>query len=181
MLLTPKVAPVDLVQSAWSNVLRSYSTTSVEILGTLLVQLLFFYIPVVAFSTLSAFAPKFSYRHQLQPQEKSPQPEDVLRCFCVVVFNQAMAVTLHMFLLEVIAWKSGYRFDENLPSLYELVGDVVSCMLLREVGNMESQSEIRRTHPVKRCYFTTLTAPCTAVSSTHAYTNSTISSPHHLH
>ncbi|KAG8767795.1 hypothetical protein FRC12_006046, partial [Ceratobasidium sp. 428] len=124
--------PFGIAQSVWSNALRSYSVESIELFGTLETQLLFFYIPVLAFWALSAFAPKFAYRHQLQPREKPPSRDDILRCFRVVATNQAISTTLHVALLWVVPKKSEYRFDEKLPSFQEIARDVIACMLMRE-------------------------------------------------
>ncbi|KAG8720329.1 hypothetical protein FRC08_000557 [Ceratobasidium sp. 394] len=126
--------PFGVAQSVWSNALQSYSNGSIELCGTVGVQLLFFYVPVLAFSALSAFAPKFAYRHQLQPREKPPSREDVLKCFRVVAANQAMATALHVTLLWAAPRGSDYRFDEKLPSLSEVARDIFACVLMREVA-----------------------------------------------
>ncbi|KAG9127500.1 hypothetical protein FRC07_013038 [Ceratobasidium sp. 392] len=128
------VTPFEVAQSAWSNALQSYSTRSIELFGTLGIQILFFYVPVLVFGALSTFAPKFAYRHQLQPREKPPRREDVLRCFRVVAKNQAMSTLLHVALLWAVPKESEYRFDEKLPSLQEVAKHVVACMLMREAS-----------------------------------------------
>lgn len=125
-------------QSTWALVLKSYSTFSIEIAGTLLIQLLFFYIPVVCFSALSVYAPKFAHRHQLQPRESPPSQNDILKCFRVVASNQTMSLVFHVAMLGLLPHKPGYRFDEKLPSLREMVGNIVTCMLIREVSRTQS-------------------------------------------
>lgn len=120
-------------QSTWAIVLKSYSIFSIEIAGILLIQLLFFYIPVVCFSALSVYAPKFAHRHQLQPRESPPSQNDILKCFRVVASNQAMSLVFHVAMLGLLPHKPGYRFDEKLPSLREMVGNIVTCMLIREI------------------------------------------------
>ncbi|KAF8608790.1 sterol desaturase [Ceratobasidium sp. AG-I] len=120
-------------QSAWTLVLQSYSTSSIEVVGTFLIQLAFFYIPVVCFSALAVYAPKFAHRHQLQPREGPPTRQDILKCLRIVASNQAMTLVFHVALIGVLPHKPGYRFDETLPPLREVLWNIIACMLIREI------------------------------------------------
>lgn len=122
------------IHITWASISTSYSAISIEVLGTLLVQLVFFYIPVIFFSALPVLVPRFASQHQLQPKEKAPSLKQVVECFRVVVSNQSIALAFHVGLLVALKMQPSYRMEEKLPSRNEIVFGVMACMLMREVS-----------------------------------------------
>lgn len=162
----------------WTYVIHSYSAQAIEILGTAFIQFTFFYVPVLCYSALSIFAPKFARRHQLQPKEKPISREDAIKCFYVVISNQTLALAFHMSMLG-LQGKPNYRIEEKLPSWKEIIPSVVACMLMREVGGKQSGHGWSREDSLDIRYSSiTLIVYCTARRSTHKYTSSTTSLRH---
>ncbi|EUC64296.1 C-4 methylsterol oxidase [Rhizoctonia solani AG-3 Rhs1AP] len=120
-------------QAIWASILNAYSHTSIELWGTLLIQLIFFYTPVICCSALSAVAPDFARRHWLQPKEKPVTLDEAIRCFRMVTFNQTMTFAFHISLLRLLGQRPSYRIEGKLPTWSEIILHIIACMLMREV------------------------------------------------
>jgi len=120
---------------AWANIVKSYSPQSIEFIGTLVVQLLTFWLPSLYYVSLDALFPSFSQRHKIQPAPKQPTGKDIRHCVAVVAKNQLLSTTLH-FLLITAKTNAGlppsYRIETTLPTLFELTRDFIISLLLRE-------------------------------------------------
>lgn len=119
----------------WSEVVASSSPQKIEFVGTLLVQLLSFWIPSMVYLCLDYIAPSFSEKHKIQPAPKQPTRQDIVRCFKVVIQNQILSSILHATLLWLSSKagsKSSYRIETTLPRAGELIRDFVICLLMRE-------------------------------------------------
>lgn len=120
---------------AWTNIVESYSPQSIEFIGTLVVQLLTFWLPSLYYVSLDALFPSFSQRHKIQPAPKQPTGKDIRHCVAVVAKNQLLSTTLH-FLLNTAKTNAGlppsYRVETTLPTLFELTRDFIISLLLRE-------------------------------------------------
>jgi sterol desaturase/sphingolipid hydroxylase (fatty acid hydroxylase superfamily) len=120
----------------WTKLLNDHSPQVIEFCGTLLVQLVFFWLPSAFYLALDHLAPKFSQRHKLQPQTKQPTLVETIDCLKVVLKNQIISAFIHIFLLSAGAITGGkptYRFDVKLPSPDQIVRDVFACVVLREI------------------------------------------------
>ncbi|KAJ5155323.1 hypothetical protein N7492_008126 [Penicillium capsulatum] len=123
------------VEQFWSSIVDSYSPQRIEFVGTLLVQLVTFWLPSIGYLLLDTIAPSFSHRHKIQPAPKQPTRRDIARCFIVVSQNQVLSSILHLSLISMtsrMGSKSSYRVDASLPSLFEFIRDFVISLLLRE-------------------------------------------------
>lgn len=119
----------------WSELVASHSPQRIEFVGTLLVQILSFWLPSILYLFLDVIAPSFSQRHKIQPAPKQPTRSDIVRCFIVVTQNQILSSVLHMGLLFITSRAgsaSSYRVEAVLPSATELVRDILISVLLRE-------------------------------------------------
>lgn len=120
----------------WNKLLNRSSPHVVEFAGTLLVQLVFFWLPAASYASLDYVAPKFSQRHKLQPQTRQPTSEEIRECLKVVLQNQVLSAVIHIFLLfagAIAGGKPTYRFDVQLPSLDQIIRDLLGCIVLREI------------------------------------------------
>lgn len=120
----------------WTQLVSEQSPHVVEFWGTLLVQLVFFWLPSVFYLALDHVAPSFSHRHKLQPQIKQATNTEVKSCLKVVLRNQVLSAIIHILLLSLGRLSSGkptYRFDAKLPPLDHIILDVIACIFLREV------------------------------------------------
>ncbi|KAJ5683500.1 hypothetical protein N7462_006665 [Penicillium macrosclerotiorum] len=119
----------------WSNLVTTYSAQRIEFVGTLLVQILSFWIPSIGYLLLDTLAPAFSQRHKIQPAPKQPTSTDIARCFLVVTQNQILSSVLHLgliYITEKAGSKSSYRVEASLPAAAELARDFLISLLLRE-------------------------------------------------
>ncbi|KAL2222464.1 putative C-4 methylsterol oxidase [Thermoascus aurantiacus ATCC 26904] len=124
-----------LLSQTWSETISSSSPQKIEFLGTLLIQLLFFWLPSLSYLALDAFFPSFSRRQKIQPAPRQPSKWDIYRCAVVVTANQILSSGLHalqLFLASRAGKTGSYRVEATLPALMELVRDFVLCLLMRE-------------------------------------------------
>lgn len=119
----------------WSDIVASYSPQRIEFVGTLLVQVLSFWLPSIFYLCLDFIAPSFSQKHKIQPAPKQPTRQEILRCFAVVAQNQILSSALHLLLLY-IAGRAGsgssYRVEASFPAGTEIVRDIAISLLIRE-------------------------------------------------
>lgn len=119
----------------WSDIVDSYSPQRIEFVGTLVVQLVSFWLPSMIYLVLETVAPSFSQRHKIQPAPKQPTRRDIVRCFMVVTQNQILSSVLHLTLITVTSHMgsgSSYRVEPSLPPLVEFTRDFLISLLLRE-------------------------------------------------
>lgn len=124
---------MDWIQVTWNNLLDQYDPRVIEFVGTLVVQVLSFYLASTTYVLLTYIAPKFSYRHKIQPIPKQPTKEDIKHCLGVVLRNQLLAISLQLAKLA-IAPVEEYSFRRQIPSLSEFVVHFSLMLLLREVA-----------------------------------------------
>jgi len=121
--------------SLWAATFSQHSPEMVEVIGTHLIQFIFFWTLSLFLVSLEFFYPTFSQKHKLQPAEKQPSTADIVECLHIVGRNQMLASSLHG-LLSYLHHRSGkpaqYRYI-GLPSPQEVVRDLVLCVLIREV------------------------------------------------
>ncbi len=122
--------------SIWVEIVRSYDPVQVEFVGTLLVQLLFFWLPSFVYICLDAVLPSFSARHKIQPAPKQPTAKDVLHCTLIVLRNQLISIGiagLNILVARSTGKSSSFRVTETLPSLPEFARDMILCCIGREI------------------------------------------------
>lgn len=124
------------MEKAWVHIVENYSPQSIEFTGTLVTQFLAFWIPSIFYICLDSLFPAYSERHKIQPAPKQPSRKEIKHCFWVVAQNQLLTSGLHLLQLTLVTKTglrtSSYRIEPTLPSLPELLRDIVLCLLLRE-------------------------------------------------
>ena len=121
--------------ASWAHIVGKYSPQKIEFVGTLVAQVLTFWLPSVCYMLLEVIAPSFSERHKIQPAPKQPTRREIARCFMVVVQNQIIASILHLTLLSAAShagMNSTYRIETTLPGPVEILRDVFLSLLMRE-------------------------------------------------
>jgi sterol desaturase/sphingolipid hydroxylase (fatty acid hydroxylase superfamily) len=128
---------MDNLYNTWRQLIANYSSPVIEFVGTLLIQLCFFWLPATAYLTIDYIAPSFSQRHKIQPAPKQPTAAEIRQCASIVFRNQLISMLLHLLLLYISHLAdshSALRIDaSSLPPLSELVRDVILCLLIREI------------------------------------------------
>lgn len=126
---------VDVAKS-WARVVATYDPYTIDVVGNLVIQLIFWWIPCVFFVSLDTIAPAFSERRKIQPAPKQPTRAEIWDSIVVSTKNQVMVTVLHL-ALTYEAYVHGrppaLRVEAQLPTLVELTRDVVVCALAREV------------------------------------------------
>jgi sterol desaturase/sphingolipid hydroxylase (fatty acid hydroxylase superfamily) len=123
-------------QPAWQAVVEAYSPQALELGGTLIIQLVTFWVPCALYQSLDVLFPAFSHRHKIQPAPKQPNAPELWYCFYIVLRNQLLSTALHVGLiagLTVLGQSSSYRITTSLPGPLEVVRDLAICILLREI------------------------------------------------
>ena len=125
------------LETQWAHTVTTYNPFLIDIVGSLVVQVLFWWIPSTVFVYLDSIAPDFSEKHKIQPAPKQPTRQEIIHCAVVSLRNQAIAIALHIF-LTYVGILSGdtepkLRVVSTFPSLSELTRDVIFCILAREV------------------------------------------------
>ncbi|KAK3330031.1 fatty acid hydroxylase superfamily-domain-containing protein [Apodospora peruviana] len=119
----------------WATTVQTYSPHKLEFCGTLSIQLIFFWIPALAYTALDHLLPAFSARHKLQPAPKQPTAAEVKHCFLIVLRNQLQNTLIALSMLalsELRGQPSSFQITETLPSLANFARDFFLCWTLRE-------------------------------------------------
>ncbi|MCJ1319788.1 hypothetical protein MMC15_005124 [Xylographa vitiligo] len=123
------------MKALWPWLISTYSPRVLEFWGTLVVQILFFWLPSLLYLSLPTICPTFSSTHRLQPATKLPTASELRDCFRVVLRNQLLSATIHLSLLSLGHLTGGpplYDFSPALPPATKILTDTCACLLLRE-------------------------------------------------
>ena len=119
----------------WQYIATHYPKAQIEVGGTIIVQLLTFYLPCFIYMSLPHVAPKFSMRHKLQKNEKQPGAEQIWDALWVVLRNNVMAMFLQAGLIYHREWAGGpdaYSMSPELPSIPIVLRDLFISLIIRE-------------------------------------------------
>ncbi|KAF3932747.1 hypothetical protein ABW19_dt0205689 [Dactylella cylindrospora] len=122
------------VTDTWSRIVHTYSPTTIDFVGTLAIQFLFFWIPSAVYLSLETLVPAFSERHKIQPAPKQPTRAELWDCFTMVFKNQVISTVLHAGLLYVstLTGKDTFRIDDGIPGVVEILRDIAISLVIRE-------------------------------------------------
>ncbi|KDQ15753.1 hypothetical protein BOTBODRAFT_31639 [Botryobasidium botryosum FD-172 SS1] len=125
-----------LTRSTWADITKSYSPSQIDVVGTLAVQLIFFWALSGIYILLDILFPHYSHPHKLQPRLKQPTLPELRECFWMVARNQMLSTLIHVGIyavLHLFRLPPSLRFDAALPSLAECIREISLSMLMREV------------------------------------------------
>ncbi|TFB07375.1 Fatty acid hydroxylase domain-containing protein 2 [Trichoderma ghanense] len=124
-------------EALWATIVRTHNPITIDLLGTLLIQLLFWWTPCTIFLTLDTLLPSFSARHKLQPPPKQPSSSEILHSIHICLRNQLLVLILHATLLLLLLSSSHHppaiRIDPRFPSAKESTTHILASILLREI------------------------------------------------
>lgn len=127
---------ISSVALAWSHIATTYSPSTIEFVGTLIIQGLTFWLPCIAFHFLPAVFPSFSDRHKIQPAPKQPSRSEVRHAFLTVLGNQVLSTILHITQLSAMrrfaGKQSAYTVTPILPSVPIVARDIILSLIMRE-------------------------------------------------
>ncbi|KAL6875272.1 fatty acid hydroxylase superfamily domain-containing protein [Trichoderma novae-zelandiae] len=124
-------------EALWSNIVSAHNPITIDLVGTLLIQLAFWWLPCAIFLALDSLAPSFSANHKLQPPPKQPSAAEVVRSVLVCTRNQLIVLVLHATLLCTSSLASHppqrIRIGPRFPPLGEFATHMLISILLREL------------------------------------------------
>ncbi|KAG9520481.1 sterol desaturase, partial [Aureobasidium melanogenum] len=124
-----------LIQTTWTDILRSASPHKIELVGTFGIQLIAFWLPSLLLLGVDQFLPSFSLRHKIQSRP-TPTHVQIWHCIDVVILNQLLMIAAKILELGVLHFagrSSFYRFNHAIPATSEVVRDLVICVLGCEI------------------------------------------------
>jgi len=122
-------------QSQWSRIAATTSPFTIELVGTLYVQLIAFWLPSLLLISIDVVTPAFSRKHKLQSASRQPTLKDIRYCALVVLCNQLLYTALGLVKLILFnsAHISSFRFDSDLPSILVILRQCFLAILGCEV------------------------------------------------
>ncbi|RGP63211.1 oxidoreductase [Fusarium longipes] len=120
----------------WTQVVTHYDPFTIEFVGSLAVQVLFWWIPSSGFILLDRLAPAFAAKHKIQPAPKQPTSSDILDAIVVSVRNQIIVMAFQVALVVLSAKQnrpSAFQITPSLPSARDFIFDFSFCVISREI------------------------------------------------
>ncbi|KAL4723491.1 C-4 sterol methyl oxidase [Fusarium chlamydosporum] len=120
----------------WAQTVARHGPFTIEIVGSLAVQIVFWWIPCAGFVLLDRLAPSFAARHKIQPAPKQPTSSDILDAIVVSVRNQVIVIGVQLALALLSTQQdrpSAFQITSSLPSVQDFVFDFGLCLIAREV------------------------------------------------
>ncbi|GJN71883.1 hypothetical protein PLIIFM63780_005781 [Purpureocillium lilacinum] len=126
---------MDQVANLWKHTVASYNPYAIDVVGNLVIQVVFWWIPCIVFVSLDTIAPAFSERHKIQPAPKQPTAAEIWHAVAVSTRNQILITAIHL-ALTYASYAQGHppavRVEAALPSLTEFARDFIICVVVRE-------------------------------------------------
>lgn len=125
-------------QTFWAAIVSSYTAPQIEFYGTLLMQILFFWVPALLYTSIDYFLPNYASRHKLQQPfpQKQPTSSQIRHCFLIVLRNQIQNTLIGLLMRyssSLLNKPSSFRITTTFPSLFEFSRDFLLCWAAREV------------------------------------------------
>jgi sterol desaturase/sphingolipid hydroxylase (fatty acid hydroxylase superfamily) len=122
--------------SLWASTVASYNPHIIDIVGTQLIQVVFWWLPCTLYVLLDVIAPDFAARHKIQPAPKQPSSAEIKHAALVSLRNQGIVLALEVSLatFAVLADRPpAFQVNASLPTLKDFCQDFLICVLVREV------------------------------------------------
>jgi methylsterol monooxygenase len=123
------------IQAAWQHIVATYNPFVIDVVGGLIVQIIFWWIPSLIYVFLDSIAPSFSEAHKIQPAPKQPTGSEIRQAAAVSIRNQIIITSIQC-TLGYVAYSTGqppsFRVTSTLPSATEVVRDFIMSAVARE-------------------------------------------------
>ncbi|KAF4958008.1 hypothetical protein FSARC_11137 [Fusarium sarcochroum] len=120
----------------WTQIVISYDPYVIEFIGTLAVQVAFWWIPSTIFVLLDRLAPAFAKKHKIQPAPKQPTSIEIRNAIGLSLRNQLIVTGLQVFLSALAIQQkkpSPFIISASLPTANFFVFDFAVCLVAREI------------------------------------------------
>ena len=125
-----------IMSSLWGKVVADYNPHTIDIVGTFIVQVLFWWIPSAVFVSLDAFWPSFAAKHKIQPLQKQPTSSDIRHAIAISIRNQLLVLAIQAALTftSISQQKpSPFLITPTFPTAKSFVRDFTICLIAREI------------------------------------------------
>ncbi|PHH66513.1 hypothetical protein CDD81_6988 [Ophiocordyceps australis] len=124
------------MEESWARLVATHNAYVIDVVGSLLVNTVFWWLPCLVYAGLDAWAPAWAARHKIQPAERQPTTAQVRSAAAVALRNQALITALQL-VLAAVSWRRGQaprlRVDPTLPPLSEVASHLLLSWLGREM------------------------------------------------
>lgn len=121
----------------WSTLLMTQPPLKIEVLGTLAVRLLFFWVPSLISLLFDSLLPSISKGWKIQGAKALPDSRTWKLAgwaMANMVIGTGVQALVELFLVNVISWKSALKVASTLPMPGGMAWDLFRGFLLREVS-----------------------------------------------
>ncbi|KAJ5383225.1 sterol desaturase [Penicillium concentricum] len=123
------------LQSVWTHIITTHKPGTIEIMGSILSQIVGFILPATIYMLIDTLFPKFSQRHKIQGARRQPTRQQIQHCIKVSLFNHIWIVALQYIILYLRGFDHPIlNMDPIVPSLKIFIVDFVFGLLAREVS-----------------------------------------------
>lgn len=124
------------MENVWRRIVDGYNPHAIDVIGNLVIQIVFWWIPSTLFVSLDYLCPSFAEKHKIQPAPKQPTRKEIWHAVTVSLRNQAIVMASHL-LLVWAAIATGQppslEVSARIPRPGEFVRDFAICVVAREV------------------------------------------------
>lgn len=118
----------------WDRFCRDTSAWQVELIVTVFVQLIGFWLPATIYQLIDVYLPEFSRAHKHQPDpRRQPTRTQILRCIRYAFFVTLGDVTLQIGIGYLTNFRPVFIISPTLPALKETIRHFIYGNLAREV------------------------------------------------
>lgn len=120
----------------WRHIVEEYDPHAIDVVGNLVIQIIFWWIPSTIFVSLDHVFPSFAEKHKIQPAPKQPTGKEIRHAAAISVRNQAIVLVFHV-LLAYAATSTGQPpsvvVSSTLPTPVAFARDFALCVAAREI------------------------------------------------
>lgn len=123
------------MDALWKRTVATYNPHVIDVVGSQVIQVIFWWLPSLLYIFLDTLAPAFSAAHKIQPAPKQPTRAEILHAAGVSLRNQAIILALQAggaLLASSAGQAPTFRVTGDLPSAVEVARDLAVSALARE-------------------------------------------------
>ncbi|MCJ1370906.1 hypothetical protein MMC20_002120 [Loxospora ochrophaea] len=118
----------------WGKLCRDYSAWQVELIVTVFVQLIGFWLPATIYQLIDVYCPQFSKTHKHQPDpRRQPTTSQILHCIRYAFFVTLGDIALQIAFGYLTNFRPVFIISPQLPELKKLLQHFVIGNLAREI------------------------------------------------
>jgi len=124
------------MEEAWRRLVLTHEPHMIDVVGSLIIQVIFWWIPSAILVSLDALVPEFAARHKIQPAPKQPSAAQVWHAVVISLRNQMIVIAVQAILIILSLSQnrpSPFNISPSFPSATEFARDLILCIIGREI------------------------------------------------